>query len=281
MSKQRTMIISLTIGALLIAFGYHMYCHHMVSRFFDCVEADDYEETLAIIRNMPDVNMRDSCYGLYYIKGVFTQFAVNKGRPLDYAVYKGVDVSILEALLEKGADPNKKDMSGVESPFQALFQYPSEDMDAKVSLMVEYGADTDSISLPIPAYFSDCDEETKAEILAYITLLWEAGVSDTSYAGTRFERTVLHSAAECLDAEYLEQLYHNKTRDMTYLLNERDVNGETPIFMAVRANQYDNCELLIEEGADIMITNDDGKTAYDIAVELGHRKCAEILHSME
>ena len=93
----------------------------------------------------------------------------------------------------------------------------------------------------------------------------------------RWERTVLHSAAECLDAAYLSRLCHNEKREMAYLLNERDSKGETPLFSAVRGNAPENCAFLINEGADVDIKSKEGKTAYDIAVELVHEACVAVL----
>ncbi len=64
---------------------------------------------------------------------------------------------------------------------------------------------------------------------------------------------------------------------MDYLLNVKDIEGENPLFSAVRNNYYDNCVFLIGEGADVSVKNNDGKTAYDIATELGYDECAKVL----
>ena len=68
---------------------------------------------------------------------------------------------------------------------------------------------------------------------------------------------------------------------MAYLLNVRNANGETPTFSAVRADNYDNCQFLLSEGADLDIRNSDSKTAYDIAVELEFEECAGVLSRCE
>lgn len=49
---------------------------------------------------MPDVNMVDMCYPLYWLKATFVHTA--EGLPLERAIYKHAPVSIFEALLEKG-----------------------------------------------------------------------------------------------------------------------------------------------------------------------------------
>ena len=64
---------------------------------------------------------------------------------------------------------------------------------------------------------------------------------------------------------------------MEHLLNVKDADGETPIFEAVRYDDYDICQFLIQEGADLTVKNKEGKTAYDVAVELGYEDCARLL----
>ena len=80
-----------------------------------------------------------------------------------------------------------------------------------------------------------------------------------------------------MDIDYFRRLYNNDKRSMTGLLNMRDANGETPLFYAVRGEKFDNCRFLIEEGADTSIQNNEGKTAYDVAVELGYKEEIEEL----
>lgn len=264
---------------LVIAFmGYHMYCHYMVKKFMRCMEAGDWEGALVQVEKMPDVNMLDMCAPLYYLQDIFLQGSASEGYPLHYAVYKHAPASVFKALLERGADPDKKAPRGLTTPFQYLCNhYETSEKNVKIELMVQYGADINAVTLPIPAWFRKVSEEKKEGTFCYVSFLWENGVSDSMHVGTQWERTVLHSAAECLDAAYLSRLYHNEKREMAYLLNERDVNEETPLFSAVRGNAPENCAFLINEGADVNIQNKDGKTAYDIAVELENEACAAVL----
>lgn len=46
--------------------------------------------------------------------------------------------------------------------------------------------------------------------------------------GTKYERTILHDAAERVEADYLEILYENEKLPMYGLLNKKDANGEMP-----------------------------------------------------
>lgn len=125
---------------------------------------------------------------------------------------------------------------GLTTPFQYLCNhYETSEKDVKIELMVQYGADINSVTLPIPVWFRKVSEEKKACVFRYVSFLWENGVSDGMHVGTQWERTVLHSAAECLDAAYLSRLCHNEKREMAYLLNERDSKGgDAPLFCSAR-----------------------------------------------
>lgn len=275
--KAKIIIKCIIVLFIALGLGYHTYCHYMVSKFYKAIDEGNTEELIACIDKMPNFNLLDVCIPLSYIRHICLQGAADKGYPIYYAVWKEADISVMEALLEKGADPNKKEPYGLSTPFQYLCYHSSVNKDEKIELMVQYGADISSISLYIPAFFQDLKQEKKEETFNYISFLWEKGITDREHIDTKFERTVLHSASECLDTEYLNRLYHNENRGMDYLLNTKDVNGDTPIFYSVRRNYVGNCEFLINEGADINIKNNEGKTAYDVAVELGYEECINVL----
>lgn len=276
MSKKKKVLTNIVVCLVVAMVGYHMYCHYMVGRFFDYLDKKDTAGALQHIEKMPDVNMRDSCLLVYRIKDILTQGAVCKGYPLDWAVYRDADISIFEALLKKGADPNKEDY-GCSSAFQAAQRYISKDLDKKMILMAEYGGDLSSFTLRIPAFYRLDSDKYREMYFNYIEYFWENGVSDRYDVGTKYEWTLLHDAVESLDIGYLKRLYNNEKRSMAYLLNEQSAKGETPIFYAVRRNSCEICEFLIKEGADLSIRNNEGKTAYDVAVELGYQECMEVL----
>ena len=134
---------------------------------------------------------------------------------------------------------------------------------------ISHKADINTGYLHIPARFAELSGETKKSMFLTIIYFWENGAEEWRYVDTKHECTVLHEAAECMDIEYFQELYNNEKRTMKDLLDAQDAKGETPLFRAVRAGMFDNCIFLIAEGADISIRNNEGKTAYDVAVELG------------
>lgn len=271
----KKMIKNILLIIVLAICGYHCYGHYMVSKFYKCVRKGNTYEIIDCIEKMPDVNMLDVCIPLYKIRGIMLQNAANNGYPLYYAVWMQADISVMEALFERGADPNKKDY---DTPFRCLLRRRQKDMYEKVKLFVENGADINIDVFRLPD-FEQLSENKKEECMKTIIYLWESGLDEWESVGSKYERTILHDAAECVGADYLEILYENEKRPMYGLLNEKDADGETPLFYAVRRGKFDNCRFLIEKGADISIQNNEGKTAYDVAVELGYEECIKILES--
>lgn len=270
--KKTVISLGIISAVVLILYcGYDIYCRCMVTQFYKYIDAGDMDKALAYVEKMPDVNKLEVCRPLYFVWGIFTGGSGMTGYPLYHAVSHNADISIIKALLEKGADPNRLDFE-MDSlyPLYYICTHPSKDMYEKVMLLVDYGADLDKGYLYIPAFFTELNEETKESMFLTIIYFWENGADEWHYVGTEAERTVLHEAARRMDTKYLQQIYHNDTRPMEYLLNTQDVNGETPLFGAVSRGMIDNCNFLIEEGADISIRNNEGKTAYDVAVELGY-----------
>lgn len=269
--KKTVISLGIILAVVLISYcGYDIYCHYTVTQFYKYIDAGDMDKALAYIEKMPDVNTLEMCQPWYLVFGIFTGGSGMTGYPLYHAVSHNADISIIRALLEKGADPNRLDFE-MESlyPLYYVCTHPSKDSYEKAMLLIDYGADINTGNLYIVSY-AGYSEETKENMFSTLTYLWENGAEEWYNVGTIYERTVLHGVARYMDTEYLQEIYHNETRPMEYLLNTQDVNGETPLFGAVREGMFDNCRFLIEEGADISIRNNEGKTAYDVAVELGY-----------
>ena len=57
-----------------------------------------------------------------------------------------------------------------------------------------------------------------------------------------------------------------------------DKSGKTSLIIAAKEGSHGACELLLEYGADKDIKDNDGKTAYDYAVENGNTEIAKLLN---
>ncbi len=267
--KKTVISLGIISAVVLILYcGYDIYCRCMVTQFYKYIDDGEMDKALAFVEKMPDVNKLEVSQPLYLVWGIFTGGSGMTGYPLYHAVSHNADISIIKALLEKGADPNRIDFDMISSyPLFYICVHPSKDMYEKVMLLVDYGADPNTGHLYIDYRYS---EETKESMFLTNVYLWENGAEEWHNVGTRYECTVLHEAAEDMDIEYFQEFYNNATRPMGYLLDMQDANGDTALFRAIRAEKFDNCNFLIEEGADINIRNNEGKTAYDVAVELGY-----------
>lgn len=269
MSKRKRITVIFVVLASLII-GYHAYCHYMVTQLYKYIDAGDMDKAMECIEKMPDVNTLEMCQPLYSVCGILTMGTSMTGYPLYYAVSHKADISVIRALLEQGADPDRIDIEAIDRyPLYYICVNPSKDMYEKVMLLAEYGADPHKGNLYITGHWAERSEETKESMFLTIKYLWENGAEEVRGVG-RHECTVLHEAAERMDIEYFQELYNNDIRPMKYLLNEQDANGETALFCAIRAEMFDNCNFLIAEGIDVSIQNNEGKTAYDIAEELGY-----------
>lgn len=219
--KKVKVIIKLILVFIIVAMiGYHSYCHHMVGEFYKYVEADDTEGALSCIEKMPNVNMLDTCRPLYYILGLLTQNASAKGYPLYWAIWEKADVSVIEALLEKGADPNKIDLPVSETPLHCLCGQQQKDMYKKVTLLIEHGADVKEGYVSVPSNWNELTEDSKEDQFRAIVYLWENGVDEWLSTDPIYKTSELHMAAQGLDVECLEKLYKNEKRPMSDLLNE-------------------------------------------------------------
>lgn len=60
-------------------------------------------------------------------------------------------------------------------------------------------------------------------------------------------------------------------------INATTDNGTTALMMAVRGNHYETVKLLLARGANLQISNEAGETAIDWAEKRGHRNIVQLL----
>jgi cytohesin len=83
----------------------------------------------------------------------------------------------------------------------------------------------------------------------------------------------IHDAAKSGDLEKVKTLL----KDNPELVNNKDTNGWTPLFLAARNDHADVVDLLLTNGADVNATNKSGMTALRVAVGGRHQDVAELL----
>ena len=78
-----------------------------------------------------------------------------------------------------------------------------------------------------------------------------------SYKGP--DGTALHYAAMSVQNEYIEKLLENGA-----LINERNIRGETPLFVAALYSRWILIENLIDNGADVTLTDNAGRSPLEV-----------------
>ena len=217
-------------------------------------------------------------------------------RPLLTLVETGIDIPLVEAceaghiqavevLLGNGADPNFY-LDGGWSPMEAAavgcYSHPEESL-AIMKMLYEHGADIDGFGSHGTALYHVCigligerkNEEQELEIL-----FWLLDNGADPIVGTS-NTTVLHFAVRSANPELIPVLIEQYGLDV----NARGYAQKTPLISAVCYEVDSQDEQitkaivteLLAHGADASAVDEDGKTAYDYAVERGYDEVAALL----
>ena len=187
-----------------------------------------------------------------------------KGSPLHYAVWYA-DISVIAALLDRGADLEAKDYIGqtalhlvAQSISEAGHKHPSthwhSDQDNIAALLLERGADVNAQD-----NYDDLTPLHLARNPVVAALLVDYGADVNATAGSGW--TPLSDAA-WYGASDMVVLLLELGADISVV----DSSGRTPLFAALLGvADADVVALLVEYGADIDAKNADGETACQFA----------------
>jgi ankyrin repeat protein len=103
-------------------------------------------------------------------------------------------------------------------------------------------------------------------------LLIEKGAKVDAVASNPTQVMPLHSAASSRNLEAARQLLKGGAP-----IDVRQQGGWVPLHAAAQNGDRDMVALFLEHKADVLLTNDDGKTAAMVAREKGHTQIAEVL----
>ncbi|KFY16226.1 hypothetical protein V492_01490 [Pseudogymnoascus sp. VKM F-4246] len=156
----------------------------------------------------------------------------NSYEPLIYTVAGSAHLTLaLKTLLEKGADPNKTNKSGMSA--------------------------LHLLTAPPPARCIGLGLDTPNETAIHLLLQHEASVSQPDKAG----ECPIHWAAYGFDLRLFRiYLYSHSGPDRTSLLHLTNNNGETLLHYAAAGCRIEVMEYLISQGLDINATNSNGWT---------------------
>ena len=231
-----------------------------------------------------DTDIADAITAPLFIRPLLTLVETDIDIPLVEACEAG-HIQAVEVLLGNGADPNFY-LDGGWSPMEAATiscnRHPEESL-AIMKMLYEHGADIDGFGSHGTALYHVCigligerkNEEQELEILFW---LLDNGADPIVGASNT---TVLHFAVRSANPELIPVLIEQYGLDV----NARGYKQKTPLISAVCYEVDSQDEQitkaivteLLAHGADASAVDEDGKTAYDYAVERGYDEVAALL----
>jgi hypothetical protein len=232
--------------------------------------------------------------------GMDANLTDSSGNPLLIAAISKGCVSVIEALLKHGADPNSKNND--EVPKSALAIAAGAGQAEIVKLLLEYGTD---VNKPFGVGTTPLIEASRKRQLEVVRILLQNGANVnaedkngfTPLLSVRFSssedpdliealldaganpnvaitngRTALHFASFSGQMESAELLLQHGAR-----INAKEDDGEAPLMYAAFNGSPRLVALLLKSGADANMKNDSGETALSFAVAEGHLETAKIL----
>lgn len=175
------------------------------------------------------------------------------------------NISLIESMLEIGADINKKASHGATS----LHMAAESGQKAAVKKLIEKGAKIDAVDDKgrTSLYLSI---EVQKDNTAILLINQGADTNLPTKKGyTPLVWAVLHGQTNIVDALITKGAK----------INKKVFEGFSPLYLAAQENYVHIAELLIKAGANVNIKNNYGDTPLDIAAEKGYREMEELLVS--
>jgi len=242
----------------------------LINKVYKLIDENKTEEAIQLIEIADDVNAYSAPL---FLRWAYNMVETDIKLPLVYACGKH-NYEVVEALLKKGADPNKY-LEGGWSPIEATLSTRNDNRLEIAKLLIEYGANvnlygSESALFLEAMHLRSTDTEVEEAIsMEVICLLLDNGASPISDDGY----SILHLSATGNKVEMTRILIDKYGLNVNFT----DPDGMTPLMLGAKDNAIDTVKLLIEKGADISIKDAAGKTAYDYAVEKGFTALAELL----
>lgn len=280
---KRILTIVITIVAFILILAVSLAA-------FAAVKIYSYMEVTALCGQIQageniDTNIANATTAPLFIRPLLNMIEADIDIPLVEACYYN-NLQAVEVLLENGADPNFY-LDGSWSPIEAAVAWRGgedfENVLPIMKLLYEHGADIDGFGSYGTALYHVCigligerkNEEQELEILFW---LLDNGADPIVGASNT---TVLHFAVRSANPELIPILIEQYGLDV----NARGYMQKTPLISAVCYEVDSQDEQITKEivtellahGADASAVDEDGKTAYDYAVERGYDEVAALL----
>lgn len=268
-------IVFVLVLAILVFGAWSMLKSNKNNKLYKLIEQQKTNEAIALISKMSKDEVNECTPPLFLKRpiNILTQGMRGPQFLLVKACEYG-NYDIIEALLKKGADPNKF-VDGGWSPIEAVFVKRHSNRLEIARLLIEYGADPNLCGSGTPALFLEAglilwEPENEELSNSIISLLIDSGARPVN---SKNDYSILHYSAHgncTLITDSLINNYHLS-------IDASNNNGQTPLMMSVKNNAIDTARLLLDCGADKSIKDNNGKTVYDLAAEVGNIEMKELL----
>lgn len=275
MTKKKVIRISIIamLSLIIVAFLVVVIVKSTLKKeLFYAVENNDYEAVEKLLSYGANVNSRR-----FIINSVaFANVVEKNDTPLIIACRNGNE-DIIKLLVENGADVNLEDNYTNQTPLLQVLSGVEKNRFSLAMYLIKNGADIHAVREKYTSVFQETlyisstdDEETIQQGFELFKYLMSQNVDMKVYMG---KGNALTHSATFGNYNVVKYLVENEYFDV----NSVSDAGNTALICAAKGNEKEIVELLLELNADKSMKDNDGKTAYDHAVELGHTDIAELL----
>ncbi|UCG28774.1 MAG: ankyrin repeat domain-containing protein, partial [Bacteroidales bacterium] len=186
--------------------------------------------------------------------------------PLNYLTLMTDNVEAARLLIKSGADVNAKDVNGM-MPLNHAVHGNSHGL---IDLLLDNGADINTTLAGGPITWARMVASI-GSVRMFSVLVGKAG--EDLFKKESDGESIMRSAISGGSFEIVKMLLaKNIPIDM-----EVNIYGWTPLHYAANKGKLELIELLVEKGVDIDKRTNDGKSAYNIAEEEGHKEASSLI----
>ncbi len=230
-------------------------------------------KAIELIMNIPDVNEYSAPL---WIRPILLALEFDIDLPMVVACKTG-NTQVINALIERGADPNKY-LEGNWSPIEATFAESNSNRLEIAKLLIKNGAEIDAfgsrqsalfLELSALLYNVDWTEDEINESIRCINFLLENGANSIDEQGN----TVVHYLACVSGTTILEEALSNYIELASY----QNQKGQTPLMWAAHQGNIEGVRCLISHGVPVDALDYAGNSAIDYAERKDHQEIIELL----
>ncbi len=208
--------------------------YYDINRLCTLINANKTNEAKEMIGKIKNVN---SFTAPLWLRKIYNMNEYDISTPLIIACEKG-NVDIVEALLDKGADPNLS-LDGGWAPLEVLYARKSDNRIVIAKMLINTGVQVDLFRSYKSALFIEAEsciykttfsEDERNFLTESIVLLLENGASPINENGD----TIIHYLAYGGQTKTIELL----ASDYGYLFEKENLKGETPLDWAKENGKY-------------------------------------------